>query len=85
MSTISIIFARILILLRPTIGGREVVELFRNLIGIFAYLRPPSPLNQNLGSIKSVDLSNGSSMEITFFNPDAAMCVRHLRSPTHHF
>ena len=75
-----------MISLRPTIGGREVVELFRNLIGIPAVLRSTSLLNQNLGPMKNVDfLGNGSSMEITFFSPDAATCVCHLRSPTHHF
>ncbi|KAN0131701.1 hypothetical protein V8E53_010543 [Lactarius tabidus] len=41
----------------PRGGGREIVDLFRNLIG----------------PIKNVDFyDNGSSMEITFSNPDAA-------------
>lgn len=32
------------------------------------------------GPIRNVEFSeNGSSMEITFFNPDDAMCVRPLR------
>ncbi|KAI9438559.1 hypothetical protein H4582DRAFT_1949413 [Lactarius indigo] len=41
----------------PRGGGREIVDLFRD----------------HIGPIKNVDFfGNGSSMEITFFNPDAA-------------
>jgi hypothetical protein len=62
------------------------VDLFRNHIGtsVVCILRTQSSrLNPDTGPIRSVEFcENGSSMEITFFNPDDAMCVRHLVPPS---
>ena len=68
-------------MLSTEIGGREVVDLFRNHIGISVSIFSAHRAHVliDTGPIRSVEFSeNGSSMEITFFNPDDAMCVRYL-------
>jgi hypothetical protein len=68
---------------RTGIGGREIVDLFRNHIGtsvVYVLCTQSSRLTTtNTGPIRSVEFSeNAPSMEITFFNPDDAMCVPHI-------
>jgi hypothetical protein len=65
------------------IDGREIVDLFRNHIGtsvVYVFCTQSSRLTiTNTGPIRNAEFSeNGPSMEITFFNPDDAMCVRHI-------
>ena len=63
------------------LGGREVADLFRNTIGTSTLYILCTRLHALTctGQIRNVHFcENGTSMEITFFNPDDAMCVLSL-------